>query len=197
MLDNITKGQRTSPDNDINPNSTQHTVFSDFSCKIVYNYNFSNFRILYTNSTSTEKLCECRFGGSISENFVIILDSTANSYYLLYFLNFSLVGKALIGSSSSVTYYSSKLVNKSIYIMLTSGIFIYTADSNLTPINKFPVSTTNQISFDANDKYFVMSNGSYGYVYNLTNNYSFLYNLTTFPKKMIDLQLYSSVFLIL
>lgn len=53
MIDNLTKAQRTTPENDLNPNSTQYTFFYDYSCKIVYNYNFSNFRILYTNSSST------------------------------------------------------------------------------------------------------------------------------------------------
>lgn len=150
MLDNITKGQRTHPENDMYPNSTQHTSFSDSSCKIVYNYNFSNYRILYTNSTSTQKVCDCRFGISISENFVIILDSGANVYALAYFLNFSLVGNVSIGSSTSVTYYSSKIVDKYMYIMLSSGIYIYTADINMSLIKIFPTTTASQISFDAN-----------------------------------------------
>lgn len=41
-----------------------------------------------------------------------------------------------------------------------------------------------------------MSNGSIFHVYNLTNNYSYLYNISSAPKNILDLQLYSSVFVI-
>lgn len=156
MIETAIKAQRTHADNDINVNSPKHTFFSDSSCKIVYNYNFSASITLYVTSSSQLKICDCRFGVSINENFVIVFDSGMSAFVLMYFSNNVLLSQINVTNSTLGNYYLSKVVNNCIYILVESGLFIYTADRSLTFIKSFPLTVNNQISFDVNSRYLIL-----------------------------------------